>query len=302
MSKVYYLELESGCDPAELLEFLALDAKAKEQPAALKRFKLIGHDEQFPAGALPPDGTCKHGVPPGKQCEDCTPGDFELRARAEMERLQWLKNHIGAGQMDILVQRVAKLAELAHELGAGRDTRKSRYDFEEDPALRPTERRLLELLQINDEKVYSAKEGEKAAKLDMQEQHRNWAWCIHKELEKDPRPDLPLPRLELQMKDVTCPTQQMKWGNIEWLYCLVYKAHWDAIVFVPLGMTLQRGGGYVAANEEPDPIPDGEGKWEPHREQFHMRTDMQTFGLEAFIVIEEKGLVVPVQPFRKRTP
>lgn len=270
MTKTYWLEIESGCDPQELVEFLGLREKKNEQPAALKHYRLLD----------PLEG-----------------GAFELRARAEVTRLQWLANKIGTGQMDILTDRVAKLAELAFEMGRGRDTRQSRYDFEEDPALSPTERRLLELLKINDEKVYSAKEGEKAAQLDMQEQRKNWAWCIHKEYEKDPRPDLPLPRLELQIKDVTCPTQPMRWYNIEWLYCLVYKTHWDGILFVPLGMTSQRGGHFSGAEEAKTPEPDGKGKWEPHREQYHMRTDMKTFSLPAYVVIEETGLVVSVEPF-----
>lgn len=290
MSNTYYLEIESGCAPEELLEFLGLKQKMEEQPAALKSFRVFEHLEQLP-------GLDQLRLAQ-KAIADADADKLEIRARSEMECIQWLKNKHTDGQMDIIIERVAKLAQFAFELGRGHDPRSNRYDLEDDPVLSPTEKRLLELLTINDEKVYSANAGEQAAKLEKQEQYKHWAWAIHKELEEDPRPDLPLPRLELQVRDVTCPTQGqgMKWSSIEWLYCLVYPAFCGHVVFVPLGLTLERGG-VSRSGDFPEPKPDGKGKFEPFREQSNMRSDMKTFSIPAYIVIEETDTIVPVQPF-----
>jgi hypothetical protein len=221
-------------------------------------------------------------------------GDWAIRAKAEMERLQWLGPRLSPGQMDILVERVQNLAELAFDLGRGVDPRKSSLDFEKDPALRPTERSLLDLLKLKEAVISEVKRKLSRAQDELDEQKFAWFWAQHVGFKKDPRPELPLPRLELQCFDRTMQEVGDGWLNVEWLYCLAYKHHDDTVMFVPLGLTKVGGCGGRA------PEPDGTGKDEPFRESHHVRTDMKTFGLPAYIVIEELDILAPVQPWKER--
>jgi hypothetical protein len=220
---------------------------------------------------------------------------FKERARKVVEDTGFLQSTCNDFQRQRIAEKMQQLAELAYSLGQGEDPR-YHDEMREDPSLRPTESRLLELLEIERGKSAKALDRQHDAEHGIEELDKNWAWCIHEEYEEDPRPELPLPRLEMRAYDRAGPRGLREWGNIQWLYGLMYKAHWGSVMFIPLGLTMESGGCSK-------PEPDGLGRYEPFRESHHIRTDMKTFDIRGYIIIENEkraDKIVQVQPFPPR--
>jgi len=131
--------------------------------------------------------------------------------------------------------------------------------------------RLEELLNQKDAEIERLKEELQEAserlELDME-------WFVHEYKDEDPRPSLPVPRLEIEATQ----DDGENWHNFTWRYCLVYRHLLGHLIFVPLGNTTSSGG-----NNQP-PIHAGVIST-PFRDGAHIRKDSFHLNLPAYAIV-----------------
>lgn len=100
----------------------------------------------------------------------------------------------------------------------------------------------------------------------------NWAWAIPRRVEA--RPSLPIPRLEIELLDVS----EYEWV---WEYRLVYEHFVDGQIVVPFGKTTGRGSvGPLRSADKPIEL--------PLRDGAHILHDAEEMRLPAFIIHGER--------------
>jgi len=106
-------------------------------------------------------------------------------------------------------------------------------------------------------------------KLREFENWRRYMWTNPQTFDSDPRPNLPLPRLEIE-----CVNQSGNWYEKIWYYRLVRKHFLGDIVFTPLGETRSSGGGAPAAGDI------------PFRDGAHIKHEARHFNMPAYSIVD----------------
>jgi len=144
-----------------------------------------------------------------------------------------------------------------------------------------TNERLEELLAAKDARIQRL-ENEFDKARDEQERFENWLeykWTKHQSFDSDPY-GLPVPRLQIE-----CTSTDEEWHDRTWRYDLVYRHFLGSIEFIPLGLTISRGG--RGKPELVNVLHDL-----PFRDGSHIVHDSAVMKLPAYAIVERKTVLI----------
>jgi len=151
------------------------------------------------------------------------------------------------------------------------------------------EERLNRIIEEKEDKIENLQE--QVEQLENERDLQNFLWQKQTYFqENELQKTLPVPRLEMRFKRVKTFKNDNGWYNVEWVYGIVYKhyaeTHSETMLFIPFSKTTGSGGGgtfeHYFRNGKLDT---------PFRDGVHIVAESKVFGLPAYIICEEKGII-----------